>query len=212
MVRSCNLYMLTAAMPEDNSRHDFELMLQHLLIEQFKMKVRHEPKMFPSYELVVAPGGSKLKAAADPKVPDIPVVRPEPTFDSDAFPVLPPGHGNVIAPRRGGFYARFQSFPISEFIEYLEGFVSPPEGKRHYVMDKTGLMGAYDFTLKFDAENATITTGASVPTNTRESEPSGLVSIFKALESQLGLKLIKGKDIQMDTIVIEHAERVPAGN
>ena len=64
------LYALTATMPPDTSRHDFELMFQKFLIEQFRIKLHHEPKLFPAYELVVAPGGAKLKASADPNVPD----------------------------------------------------------------------------------------------------------------------------------------------
>jgi len=41
---------------------------------------------------------------------------------------------------------------------------------------------------------------------------SGLPNIFKALEQQLGLKLVKAKDIPLDTIVVDQAERIPAGN
>jgi uncharacterized protein (TIGR03435 family) len=35
---------------------------------------------------------------------------------------------------------------------------------------------------------------------------------FRALEQQLGLNLVKAKDIPLDTIVIDRAERTPAGN
>lgn len=46
----------------------------------------------------------------------------------------------------------------------------------------------------------------------QESDPSGLPNIFKAVEQQLGLKLVKMKDIPLDTIVIDRVERIPAGN
>ena len=101
---------------------------------------------------------------------------------------------------------------MSEFVEQLGNFVSPQEGPRHYVVDKTGLTGAYDITLKFDADRQAIVSGLAAPVGGPESEPSGLPNIFKALERQLGLKLVKGKDIPMDTIVIDQAERIPLGN
>jgi uncharacterized protein (TIGR03435 family) len=59
------LYVFTAVMPPETSKHDFELMLQSFLIEQFKMKLYHHLKMFPSYDLVVARGAAKVKASAD---------------------------------------------------------------------------------------------------------------------------------------------------
>ena len=55
-------YSFTATMPPDTTQHDFELMLQSFLIEQFQIKLHHEPKLFPAYDLVVAPGGAHLKA------------------------------------------------------------------------------------------------------------------------------------------------------
>jgi uncharacterized protein (TIGR03435 family) len=207
------LYALTATMPPDTSRHDFELMLQAFLIEQFKLKLRHEPKPFPAYELLLAPGGPRLKPSADPDAPDTPLSPPK--IGDDGFPVMPPGHGQRVALIRG-FHGKFQSYTMSEFAEHLSGFVTLRGERRHYVSDKTGLTGAYDFTLKFDDGGAVIVTGPAAQAAMSApdaSEPgSGLPNVYKALEQQLGLKLVKTKDILLDTIVIEHAEKIPAGN
>jgi uncharacterized protein (TIGR03435 family) len=46
----------------------------------------------------------------------------------------------------------------------------------------------------------------------RGADPSGLPNILKAVEQQLGLKLVKTEDIQLDTIVIDEAQRIPRGN
>ena len=35
---------------------------------------------------------------------------------------------------------------------------------------------------------------------------------FAAFEKQIGLKLVKTKDIQLDIIVVDHVDKVPAGN
>jgi uncharacterized protein (TIGR03435 family) len=82
------------------------------------------------------------------------------------------------------------------------------------VRDKTGLTGKYDFTLAFDRAGSDIMVGPGVlaEAGPPESEAGGLPNISKAIEKQLGLKLVKAPDIPMDTLVIDHAERTPLGN
>jgi len=207
------LYLFMATMPPKTSEHDFEAMLQVFLIEQFRIKVHHEPRNFPAYELVVMPGGVKLKEAANPDGPDI-IVSGEPKFDSAGFPLIPPGHG-VLITMNDGYHARYQSFTMSEFAEGIVGFVTPPGGTRHYVRDKTGLTGKYDFTLAFDQGGSDIQVGPGVLAEggrPPEPESAGLPNFSRAIEKQLGLKLVKAPDIPMDTLVIDHAERTPLGN
>jgi uncharacterized protein (TIGR03435 family) len=210
------LYTFTATMPNDTSRHDFESMLQNFLIQQFRMKLHHELKAFPAYELVVAPDGAKLKASADPNDPDAPdILFSQPKIGSDGFAVLPPGHG-ALGIVNGGFHGTFQQYTMSEFADYLINKVTRDGDPTHYVVDKTGLTGRYDFKLKFDERADAMVVGPDVQAvlAARDGlEPgSGLPNIFKALEQQLGLRLIKAKDIPVDTIVIDQAERIPVGN
>jgi uncharacterized protein (TIGR03435 family) len=61
------------------------------------------------------------------------------------------------------------------------------------VIDKTGLTGNYDLTLKW------------TPEQQRTADDSG-PSVFTALEEQLGLKLVPAKG-PVDTIVVDHIER-----
>jgi uncharacterized protein (TIGR03435 family) len=154
-----------------------------------------------------------VKASADPDAPNIPVYSAT-KLDSDGFPVLPPGHGALTALNRG-YRGRFQNYTMGELAEYLMGRVTPPGGTTNYVVDKTGLTGKYDFTLGFDQSGGDIALGPAVEAaagTPQEPEPTGLPNIFKALEEQLGLKLVKASDIPLDTIVIDHAERIPLGN
>jgi uncharacterized protein (TIGR03435 family) len=113
-----------------------------------------------------------------------------------------------------GYHATYQSFTMAEFAEHITGFVTPPGGTRHYVRDKTGLTGKYDFKLAFDQAAGGMTVGAGVLAEGGPSEPEfgGLPNISKAIEKRLGLKLVKAPDIPMDTLVIDHAERIPVGN
>ncbi len=212
------LYALTATMPAATSKHDFELMLQRFLTEQFRMKLHHEPKLFPAYDLVVAPGGPKLKASDDQDISDVPngpMYASDVRYDADGFLILPPGH-RTAAVNKNGFHQTYQQFTMSEFAEGLTGQVTPDGDRTHYVNDKTGLTARYDIRLKFDQSSDAIRFGpgvqAALPAEDALTPGSGLPNIFKALEQQLGLKLVKAKDVPLDTIVIDQAERVPAGN
>ena len=220
-MNGAQLYALTATMPRDTNRHDFELKLQKFLIEQFKLKLHREPKLFPAYDLVVAPGGAKLKASADqsdPTGPNAPYLLSDTRIDAVRFPVIRPGHGMVssYSAHLGGRRQTFQQYTMSEYAKYLIGGVTPEGSPTHYVVDKTGLKSRYDFKLKFEPGGDPIKLGPAVQAALGvpyASEPdSGLPNIFKALEPQLGLKLVKAKDIPMDTIVIDSAEMIPVGN
>ena len=80
---------------------------------------------------------------------------------------------------------------------------SPPAP---HVIDKTGLTGAFDFTLEF--------AGTVFPANSPEGIPaddSRGPTLFVALEKQLGLKLENGK-AALDVLVIDHVGQVPTEN
>jgi uncharacterized protein (TIGR03435 family) len=208
------LYAFEATMPPETSQHDFELMLQRFLTEQFGLKIHHQPRLFPSFGLTQAPGGAKLKPSVGPNGPDFPVLPR--SVGKDGFPVLPPGHGYGIAlAPDGGYRVRFQNFGMQEFARYLMGWVTPRGEPTRYVLDETGLGATYDFTLAFSTGERDVRVGASIAAEVGtppESEPGGGPSIFRAVERQLGLKLVKGKNILLDTIVIDVAHRIPAGN
>lgn len=216
MHNGAQLYSLTAVMPPDTSKHDFQLMLQSFLIEQFKIKLHHQLKMFPSYDLVVARGGAKLKAAADPDAPDDPPVLWASAIkeDADGFPILPKGLSDLETLGNGD-PATFQNFTMEHFARRLGSWLGN-RGRRTYVTDKTGLTGKYDFRFAFDPNQNWVVVGpgvqAAAAAQSLSAPPNGLPNIFKALERQLGLRLIKGKDVPRETIVVDSAERIPVGD
>ena len=88
--------------------------------------------------------------------------------------------------------------PIHSLIDGLE---SVPDIGGRKVIDNTGLTGAYDFSLNWMAlQTAAASAG--------ESAPSGGegVSLFTAIEEQLGLKLVPAK-APGQLLVIDHIER-----
>jgi uncharacterized protein (TIGR03435 family) len=221
-------YAITATMPADTTREQFQKMLQNLLIERFQIKLHHETRNFPGYELVVAPGGRKFKETTqDPSVipgpPGIPQRKPDGSYK------LPPGPQSVSSIGPGTFRAQYQAKSMTEFVSNLgptvgfaRGLASIPEQPR--VLDKTGLTAKYDFTVEFDCRGC-----AGLPAAARASLPllagrgggdgasagngpdagSGLPDIFAAFQKQLGLKLVKVKDIPLDVVVFDRIEKIP---
>ncbi len=68
------------------------------------------------------------------------------------------------------------------------------------IVDQTGLHGVYDFSLTWTLTN-----------NADESVEPPAVSLFEALQDQLGVKLEQRK-VPVDRIVVDHIERVPIDN
>jgi uncharacterized protein (TIGR03435 family) len=105
---------------------------------------------------------------------------------------------------------------MPEFAEQIHtlapGYVYYP------VQDSTGLDGNYDFTLSFSPQGAGQNVGggagganqpgSGAPT---ASDPSGALSLFDAINKQLGLKLELRKG-SLPVLVIDHIEEKPTDN
>ena len=73
------------------------------------------------------------------------------------------------------------------------------------VMDATGLEGGYDYTLIFNSE---VTSGPEVG----EGLPSEYPFLRDALRQQLGLELMPVKDVPIDVVIIDSANKKPTEN
>ncbi len=92
--------------------------------------------------------------------------------------------------------------------------VGPGLGKRPRVADKTGLPGRYDFTLEFACGDCVVASprdGSPIPANGAPAGSDG-PTIFEAVERQLGLKLVRSREIPLEVLVIDRADRLPAAN
>ena len=83
-------------------------------------------------------------------------------------------------------------------------------------MDATGIDGAWDFTLTFSAVNLNLGGGArggGLPSAGPggPSDPNGQLSLFSAIDKQLGLKLEMHKRPE-PVFVIDHIEEKPTDN
>jgi len=80
------------------------------------------------------------------------------------------------------------------------------------VKDGTGIKGSFDFTLSFSsADKVQASTAPTTPSANSASDPSGALSLFDAVNRQLGLKLEKEKR-SLPVLVIDHIEEKPTDN
>lgn len=149
------------------------LMMQSLLADRFQFKGHFETRELPVYELVLAKGGSKLVENSDPTK----------------------GRFGV-----GTSMVRATAVPLQVLIGVLE--CSPDIGGRE-VVDKTGLTGTYDITLKWAPLQAGPAAGGE---NASAASPDEGASLFTATEEQLGLKLVPAK-APSEVLVIDRIER-----
>jgi uncharacterized protein (TIGR03435 family) len=207
-------YAIAAKVAPGTTEEQFRIMLQNLLTERFKLTLHHEPKELSIYELMVAKGGPKLTAAAakDPNDTDSDQPRAGPasmTLDKEGCPAVRPG----VSSGSGRFgpgvtCSRFNNTSIEQLITSLEMFIGMADGsfgtESVHVIDKTGLDGKFDITLKVHL----VMRFPGQPANPDDMEGP---DIFTALEQQLGLKLQRTKET-LDRIVIDSANKIPTDN
>jgi uncharacterized protein (TIGR03435 family) len=159
-------------------------MLQALLSQQFKLKLHAESKELPQYILTVEENGPKLQRAI-----------PGSTYPDGIKD--PAGHAGGNLMFMDGSRVTAQGVSLA----HLVGVLSRQLGRS--VVDRTGLAGKYDFTLKLTPEPG-------------QPGPDGMpaaataTSIIAAVQQQLGLKLTSATGA-VQVLVIDHAE-APAEN
>ena len=176
-------------------------MLQSMLADRFKLTLHHETKELPLYALMVAKNGPKLHESL-----------PSPGDPAPPGPLTPNGpqpRHSIRMMGRGDLSINSQDLDM--FAEVL----SRQMGR--LVVNKTGLKGAYDFTLKWTPDEGEGGMFGGPPPGP-DGKPRDVAppadasgpSIFTALQEQLGLKLESQKG-PVDTLVIDHLEK-PSGN
>jgi uncharacterized protein (TIGR03435 family) len=146
-------------------------MLQDLLATRFKLQAHEEQRMRLVYELVVAKSGPRLPA--------------------NVANSLPPAHTRESLPRvvDGNFV--FHTISMDDFARQLAEL----RGIDRPVVNRTGIQGVYDITLKSAAQ--AILEGNSI-------------TLPAMIEQQLGLRLNSGKE-PMRALVIDRVEE-PSSN
>ena len=170
-----NRYDILAKTPDPASGDRLRLMLRALLAERFKLALHREVKELPVYALKVADRGHKLEQSKS---------------------AAPSG----MQPKGGAL--EFHNVSMAELAERLP---ARPFGLDRPVVDRTGLAGAFDFTVKIASSDAEMKSSLE----RRESEQD--TSMFLAPLRDLGLLLRPEKD-RVEIVVVDRAEKLPAEN
>ena len=179
----------TSAAP-DIDVDDIKEMLRSLLADRFQLAVHQEDRPFDSYTLLAT--NPKMKKADPTNRPSCRVV-----WGDEKDPSI-----EVLT---------CQNTTMKQFAQQLQspasGYVKSP------VIDATHLDGAYDFVLRFNSLRD-VQARATPPQSadaTVASDPGGAISLFDAVDKQLGLKLQKEKR-PTPMLVIDRIEEKPTEN
>jgi uncharacterized protein (TIGR03435 family) len=203
-------FNVEAKVPPGATAEQVKMMLRNLLAERFKLVFHYDKGETQGYALVVAKSGLKMKESA----PDTPPAEAGatsppagPVKDADGFVYFPGRNRMVVGWANGLTRWVGGNLPVDPFLTGLSNTLT---GRP--VIDSTGLKSKYDFTLTFRSDSAA---GASAPLPSDDGAivppGDGGLTVFEALEKQLGLKL-ESRKIVFDAFVIDHADKTPVGN
>lgn len=157
-------------------------MLQTLLADRFKLTTHTEKRELPVFALERSRRdgsfGPGLRSTACPDLA-IDLSKPQPCVNIQT----------------GVASLNVRGMPFNQFTPYLSPYVN------RVIVDRTGLDGRYDVDLKWTPDSPPQGRGAGEP-----SPDPNAVSIFTALQEQLGLRLNSTRET-VDVLVIDTLER-----
>ena len=172
---------------------DLRSMVRTMFAERFEMKSHMEDRPVTAYTLVSAK--PKLKPTADPT--EHTRCKEGPGPDGKDPRVENPVLNRLLT---------CQNMTVAQIGDELQhvanGYIY------HSVLDGTGLKGSYDFTLSFSSADKVSATGGDT---TAGADPNGAVSVFDAVNRQLGLRLEKTKRAY-PVLVIDRISETPTEN
>jgi uncharacterized protein (TIGR03435 family) len=183
-------YDVIANVPAGATREQATMMWRNLLTDRFAVVLHHASKEFAAKDLVVVKSGAKLtRSTIEPAAPALEtsdLTKDQVTLDkAGCIELIAPA---IVAYATNGpngmsecMSARGQS--ISQLAIRLSERYGRP------VVDKTGLTGTYDFTIRSGRE----------------------MDFADDMQRQLGLKLVDSK-ATVEVIVIDKANKMPSEN
>jgi uncharacterized protein (TIGR03435 family) len=189
-------YAIVAKIPEGAAKDQMPAMFEALLVERFKLAFHRESHMRAGYALMVDKNGPKLKQT-DPSFHGIGLRSGQIRFTA----------ASAAAGIKG-------SITLATLARLLSNRLDGP------VEDLTGIEGKFDIDLnwapdptlekigQFAQQQAATASGSA---DAAASLPAGTGNLFNSIRDSLGLKLEPRKQA-VETIVIDHIERIPVEN
>jgi uncharacterized protein (TIGR03435 family) len=177
-----NRFEVIAKTAPTTSKDDVKRMLQSLLADRFKLVVHNGTAPLPAYVLSVGKGGKpKLKEGDSSADSDCKYQEPPKAAPGTIQNIVFVCHNTTTAQLAENLH------------DWANGYLTEP------VVDSTGLKGAYDFDIKWTGRGQLQRAGADG------------ISIFDAVDKQLGLKL----DLQTaprTVLVVDSVNQTPTPN
>jgi len=201
---SRDTFNVTAKIPEGTTQEQFLVMLQNLLKSRFGLQYHFEAKDVQGYQLVVAKNGPKLKESA-------------------GSAAASGGEQHSGSHGQGGFTMgqsriRMDHQTTGQLAQLISNQLVKP------VEDQTGLKGTYDILLSFSGDSAhdhaPVGGGGGSAFHgdhggglqTAPAEVASGPTLFDAVQSQLGLKLVPAKKTTAQIFIVDHINRVATDN
>ena len=174
------------------------LVFRKMLVDRFKFAWHFADVDSPIYNLVIVKGGLKIKEA---KPDEASPYNFKLGLNPDGTPAAYTGTGVTMRAAPDGY--PMWVFQQSHFSSFAKNFLSGDVGHivGRPVVDKTGLTGAYNFSLEFAFDQGV---DAAATNDSGPARPT----IFTALQEQLGLKLEPARG-PVEMLVVDHIERPP---
>jgi uncharacterized protein (TIGR03435 family) len=168
-------------------------MLRNLLVDQFGLKTHSENREVTVYALTAGSGKPKMTKAEDTERAGC---QPDPNAPKPATNIQ--------------VMIRCKNTSMAELAEFLQRQANAYFD--HPAVDATGLDGSWDFLIGWTPRQVLQplpTAGANGPAapSAEPSDPNG-ISVFEAVEKQLGLKVVKQKR-SLPVIVVDHVNDKP---
>jgi uncharacterized protein (TIGR03435 family) len=183
-------YDITAKASGEPTKAEMEAMLRSLLVQRFSFRAHWEEKEVDAYDLVLARADGRLGRG---------LRRVDVDCDARAAAARAGRQLDPLPPSQNGLSPCFVramdgamlsgGYPLRGVAEQMEFIARRP------VIDRTGLEGFYEVTLKYRPGPPEA-----------ESQPGDLPILFTAIQEQLGLKLQSSRAI-ISTIVIDRIDQ-----
>ena len=164
------------------------LLVRQLLVDRFGLQAHTEPTLLDSYTLTLARVEGSLGSGAKPAAVDC---APE-TLEGPRDDQLRSRCARTGRIRDGVITQEYRGMTMARFAQSL------PRPARSVIVDGTGLAGVFDLTVSYE-----------VGSTESDISSSDMAALTKALETQLGLKLVRGR-AQVDTLIIDRVQRPTA--
>jgi uncharacterized protein (TIGR03435 family) len=197
-------YDIQARASGNPGKDQMRLMMQALLADRFKLAIHTETRQLPVFALVLVkpgttgpqlrpyPDGSPCDTSAPTGTNTIP--QGPPAMVPGGFPVICGGYAGMQPSVPGRIHVGARNVTIQIIADQFPGLLNSVDRP---VIDKTGLVGTFDFSIEFTPE---VPAGANFHPN--ETGPTFL----EALKEQLGLKMDSTTG-PVNVIVVDHIEQ-----